>query len=226
MTMNLFDQFLIPYFIGVPLIVVSLLPTALCLTPPMRPLTGRMTMLLMWLMHNLTKQLLQQAPNQAHPWAMPLVATMLLLSLLNLLGLLPYTFTPTTQLSFNIGLAMPMWLATILLGLRKQLSKTIAHLLPAGSPPPLIPALVVIETISNIVRPLALSVRITANLTAGHLLVSLISMTLLTLISAAKAAAIFVTILLLLLTGLELAVALIQAYVFVLLVTLYLQENM
>lgn len=75
------------------------------------------------------------------------------------------------------------------------------------------------------IRPLALGVRLTANLTAGHLLIQLISTGLFVLLSLQPAVAILTGALLLILSLLEVAVAIIQAYVFVLLLSLYLQEN-
>uniref|UniRef100_A0A674K1H8 ATP synthase F(0) complex subunit a n=1 Tax=Terrapene triunguis TaxID=2587831 RepID=A0A674K1H8_9SAUR len=85
--------------------------------------------------------------------------------------------------------------------------------------------LIIIETISLFIRPLALGVRLTANLTAGHLLIQLTSIASISLISTTFTLSVLTTITLLLLTILELAVAIIQAYVFVLLLSLYLQEN-
>jgi len=144
---------------------------------------------------------------------------------LNTLGLLPYTFTPTTQLSLNLGLAVPLWLATVIIGIRNKISHTLAHLLPEGTPVLLIPVLIVIETISLLIRPLALGVRLTANLTAGHLLIQLTATATFVLLPYMPLVAIPTAALLFLLTILEMAVAIIQAYVFVLLLSLYLQEN-
>ena len=144
---------------------------------------------------------------------------------MNLIGLLPYTFTPTTQLSLNLSLAVPLWLATVLIGLRNQLTQSLGHFLPEGTPTLLIPVLIIIETISLFVRPLALGVRLTANLTAGHLLIQLISTATLALLFSSPFVSSLTFIILLLLTTLEIAVATIQAYVFVLLMSLYLQEN-
>lgn len=118
-----------------------------------------------------------------------------------------------------------MWLATVLVGARNQPTHALAHLLPDGTPPLLIPVLIIIETISLLIRPLALAVRLTANLTAGHLLIQLISTAAFVLISLIPAVAGLALTLLFLLTLLEVAVAIIQAYVFVLLLSLYLQEN-
>lgn len=87
------------------------------------------------------------------------------------------------------------------------------------------PVLIIIETISLIIRPLALGVRLTANLTAGHLLIQLVSTAVFFLTSISFIGAFLTGLLLFLLTLLEIAVAIIQAYVFVLLLSLYLQEN-
>ncbi|NWQ84482.1 ATP6 synthase, partial [Columbina picui] len=157
--------------------------------------------------------------------ALILTSLIVFLLLTNLLGLLPYTFTPTTQLSINLALAFPLWLATVLTGLRNQPSTSLGHLLPEGTPTPLIPALILIETTSLLIRPLALGVRLTANLTAGHLLIQLISTATTALFSTIPAISLLTLLILLLLTILEVAVAIIQAYVFVLLLSLYLQEN-
>lgn len=106
-----------------------------------------------------------------------------------------------------------------------QPTVSLGHLLPEGTPTPLIPILIIIETISLMIRPLALAVRLTANLTAGHLLIQLIATAAFVLINTMPVVAILTSLVLFLLTLLEVAVALIQAYVFVLLLSLYLQEN-
>lgn len=112
-----------------------------------------------------------------------------------------------------------------MIGIRNQPTAALGHLLPEGTPGPLIPILIVIETISLFIRPLALGVRLTANLTAGHLLIHLISIGVYGLLSMIPTIALVSYLILLLLTLLEVAVAMIQAYVFVLLLSLYLQEN-
>ena len=109
--------------------------------------------------------------------------------------------------------------------MRTQPTVALGHLLPEGTPIPLIPVLIIIETISLFIRPLALGVRLTANLTAGHLLIQLIATAVFVLLPIIPTVAILTTIVLFLLTLLEVAVAIIQAYVFVLLLSLYLQEN-
>nr|ADA57990.1 ATP synthase F0 subunit 6 [Buteo jamaicensis]ADA57992.1 ATP synthase F0 subunit 6 [Buteo jamaicensis] len=226
MNLSFFDQFASPHLLGIPLILISMLfPTLLLPSPTNRWVTNRLSTLQLWFIHLTTKQLMLPLNKGGHKWALILTSLMLLLLMINLLGLLPYTFTPTTQLSMNMALAFPLWLATLLTGLRNQPTMSLGHLLPEGTPTPLIPALILIETISLLIRPLALGVRLTANLTAGHLLIQLISTATTALLPILPTVSALTTLILLLLTILEIAVAMIQAYVFVLLLSLYLQEN-
>nr|YP_009943970.1 ATP synthase F0 subunit 6 [Edolisoma coerulescens]QOD95814.1 ATP synthase F0 subunit 6 [Edolisoma coerulescens] len=226
MNLNFFDQFSSPSLLGVPLILISMtFPALLLPSPGNRWITSRLSTLQLWFTNLITKQLMMPLDKKGHKWALILTSLMIFLLLINLLGLLPYTFTPTTQLSMNLALAFPLWLATLLTGLRNQPSISLGHLLPEGTPTPLIPALILIETTSLLIRPLALGVRLTANLTAGHLLIQLISTATTVLFSTMPAVSLLTLLILLLLTILEVAVAMIQAYVFVLLLSLYLQEN-
>nr|WNH21522.1 ATP synthase F0 subunit 6 [Labrisomus nuchipinnis] len=226
MTLSLFDQFMSPVLWGIPLIALSLvLPWILFPKSTPRWLDNRLLTLQGWFFNRFAQQVCLPLSPAGHNWALLLTSLMVFIISLNVLGLLPYTFTPTTQLSLNLGLATPLWLATVLIGLRNQPTHSLGHLLPEGTPTLLIPILIIIETISLLIRPLALGVRLTANLTAGHLLMHLISAATFYLLASLPVVATLASVLLFLLTLLEIAVALIQAYVFVLLLSLYLQEN-
>nr|YP_010380027.1 ATP synthase F0 subunit 6 [Rhynchoconger ectenurus]UDH55298.1 ATP synthase F0 subunit 6 [Rhynchoconger ectenurus] len=226
MMLNFFDQFMSPMLLGIPLMALALtLPWILYPAPTSRWVNNRLLALQGWFISRFTQQLLLPINVGGHKWAILLTSLMLFLITINLLGLLPYTFTPTTQLSLNLGFAVPLWLATVILGMRNQPTVALGHLLPEGTPIPLIPVLIIIETISLFIRPLALGVRLTANLTAGHLLIQLIASAAFVLLPMMPTVAILTTTVLFLLTLLEVAVAMIQAYVFVLLLSLYLQEN-
>nr|WCK11805.1 ATP synthase F0 subunit 6 [Taenioides cirratus]WCK11818.1 ATP synthase F0 subunit 6 [Taenioides cirratus] len=226
MATSLFDQFISPTLLGIPLIALAfVLPWLLFPAPAHRWITNRLLTLQNSFVGTFTAQLLKPLNMGGHKWALIFAALMLFLMSLNMLGLLPYTFTPTAQLSVNLGLAVPLWLATVLIGMRNQPTKSLAHFLPEGTPIALIPVLIIIETISLFIRPVALGVRLTANLTAGHLLMHLISTAAYSLLCLMPTVAILTTIVLFMLTVLEIAVAMIQAYVFVLLLSLYLQEN-
>lgn len=226
MITSFFDQFASPYLLGIPLILVAiLLPWLLFPAPTSRWINNRLITVQTWLTGRFTNQLMTPLNFSGHKWALLFASLIVFLITINLLGLLPYTFTPTTQLSMNIGFAVPLWLATVIIGIKNQPTIALGHLLPEGTPIPLIPALIIIETISLFIRPLALGVRLTANLTAGHLLIQLIATAVFVLLPIIPAVAILTASVLFLLTLLEVAVAIIQAYVFILLLSLYLQEN-
>nr|WNH20703.1 ATP synthase F0 subunit 6 [Zapogon evermanni] len=226
MMLSFFDQFMSPVYLGIPLMALALiLPWILFPTPSSRWVKNRLLTLQNWFLKQFVYQLFLPINIGGHKWATILTSLMIFLISLNMLGLLPYTFTPTTQLSLNMGFAVPLWLATVIIGMRNSPTHALGHLLPEGTPTPLIPVLIIIETISLFIRPLALGVRLTANLTAGHLLIQLIATAAFVLLPLMPTVAILTTILLFLLTLLEVAVAMIQAYVFVLLLSLYLQEN-
>jgi len=139
----------------------------------------------------------------------------------NFMGLFPYIFTSTSHISMTMTLALPIWLGSIILSSVFQTKSMLAHLVPTGTPGILMPIIVIIESVRNIIRPGTLSVRLGANMMAGHLLLTLLgsqgpvsaSLILLFLIAA-----------LILLLILEVGVACIQSYVFTVLRSLYLNE--
>ena len=135
----------------------------------------------------------------------------------NFMGLFPYVFTGSRHLRYTVALALPLWLGAILWSWIFQYNHMFTHLVPPGTPGALIALMVIIETVSNLIRPGALAVRLAANIVAGHLLLSLLGGATGSLFSV-------VMVILLLLVVLECAVACIQSYVFTILRTLYLNE--
>nr|YP_009368106.1 ATP synthase F0 subunit 6 [Lepilemur petteri]ADP68159.1 ATP synthase F0 subunit 6 [Lepilemur petteri] len=225
MNENLFSSFIAPTIVGIPVVTLIILTPSIFFPFPSRLINNRLTSLQQWLIRLMLKQLMANHNTKGQTWALMLISLILFIGSTNLLGLLPHSFTPTTQLSMNLGMALPLWAATIITGFRHKMKASLAHLLPQGTPTPLIPMLVIIETISLLIQPMALAVRLTANITAGHLLMHLIGGTTLVLTSINPNISLITFIILVLLTVLELAVALIQAYVFTLLVSLYLHDN-
>nr|YP_009271106.1 ATP synthase F0 subunit 6 [Velarifictorus hemelytrus]ANU83246.1 ATP synthase F0 subunit 6 [Velarifictorus hemelytrus] len=141
----------------------------------------------------------------------------------NFLGLFPYIFTSSSHLTFTLSLALPLWISFMLYGWINNTQHMFAHLVPQGTPPILMPFMVCIETISNVIRPLTLAVRLAANMIAGHLLLTLLGNTGPMIMNSP----ILIQILILsqiLLLMLELAVSIIQSYVFAVLTTLYSSE--
>nr|AIG22998.1 ATP synthase F0 subunit 6 [Dactylopsila palpator] len=225
MNENLFAPFITPTILGITTLPIIMLFPCLILSTPKRWLPNRIQTLQIWLIRLITKQMMSMHNNQGRSWALMLMSLILFIASTNLLGLLPYSFTPTTQLSMNIGMAIPLWMGTVVMGFRNKPKASLAHFLPQGTPTPLIPMLIIIETISLFIQPLALAVRLTANITAGHLLIHLIGSATLALSSINMTVSTITFTILFLLTILELAVAMIQAYVFTLLVSLYLHDN-
>nr|AIG23297.1 ATP synthase F0 subunit 6 [Neophascogale lorentzii] len=225
MNENLFTPFICPTILGISTLPLIMIFPCIIFTAPKRFLPNRLQTLQIWLIRLVTKQMMTMHNNVGRTWALMLITLILFIATTNLLGLLPYSFTPTTQLSMNISMAIPLWMGTVILGFRNKPKASLAHFLPQGTPTPLIPMLIVIETISLLIQPLALAVRLTANITAGHLLIHLISSAALALTSINMMLSSITLIILFLLTILELAVAVIQAYVFTLLVSLYLHDN-
>nr|QAU54261.1 ATP synthase F0 subunit 6 [Cydnidae sp. ITV1034] len=141
----------------------------------------------------------------------------------NMMGLLPYIFTSTSHLNMTMALALPLWLSIMIFGWFNHTNHMFAHLMPMGTPAILMPFMVLIETISNLIRPGSLAVRLTANMIAGHLLMSLLGNN---SIEVNNFILPFIILFQMLLMVFEMAVAIIQGYVFSVLSTLYTSEVM
>nr|YP_009186438.1 ATP synthase F0 subunit 6 [Babylonia lutosa]AHH30668.1 ATP synthetase F0 subunit 6 [Babylonia lutosa] len=150
----------------------------------------------------------------------------LFLIVMNLSGLIPYVFSPTSHLAVSLSLGLPLWLSLIVSAIFFSPSSVIAGLLPMGAPAPLNPFLVIIETVSIMVRPITLSVRLTANMSAGHIVLTLIGnyLTASLFLSSVFSMALLLMIQVLY-TIFEFGISLIQAYIFCLLITLYSDEH-
>nr|AXI98692.1 ATP synthase F0 subunit 6 [Pseudoniphargus portosancti] len=197
-------------------IFIFLLPIQLWVTPP------RYKQLLLSLLNYLFtefKPLVKKGPFILI-FAMSLF---MFIAVNNSMGLLPYIFTASSHLAFSLSLALSLWLGTFVYTWINNTTNSLTHLIPTGTPPIIMPFMVVIETVSSLIRPGTLAVRLAANMIAGHLLMVLLS-----------SAFLFSPLMALpplylaqaLLSLLEMAVAIIQAYVFSILLTLYAAESM
>nr|QBZ38164.1 ATP synthase F0 subunit 6 [Purohita sinica] len=142
----------------------------------------------------------------------------LMILIMNLMGLIPYMFTPSSHLSISISMALPMWLAMILFSWMNSSNLMFAHLLPLNTPLLIAPFMILIESLSNLIRPISLSVRLSANMIAGHLLMTLLGN------NNQIKLIILVLMIQMFLMLFEIAVSLIQAYVFSILMTMYSSE--
>nr|YP_010884210.1 ATP synthase F0 subunit 6 [Pila globosa]WIW42428.1 ATP synthase F0 subunit 6 [Pila globosa] len=149
----------------------------------------------------------------------------LVLIALNLIGLIPYVFSPTSHLAVSLSLGLCMWLCLIISGVMFNPSSVIASLLPMGAPAALNPFLVLIETVSILVRPITLSVRLTANMSAGHIVLTLIGNYLASAMFSMSISTFILGSVQIFYTIFEFGISLIQAYIFCLLITLYSDEH-
>lgn len=138
----------------------------------------------------------------------------------NLRRINPLQFSINAHPSIILPVRLRMWIAIILFNLTHKLKETATHLLPVGTPSFLIFPIITIEIIRNIIRPITLTIRIVANIIAGHLLIHLLARFAIKYYSIL----IFTPIAQLTLTTLEIAVAIIQAYIITVLLILYANE--
>lgn len=151
-----------------------------------------------------------------------LIALFLIILFNNFIGLFPYIFTASRHIRFCLSLSLTIWLSIIIYSLFNFFNDLISHLTPHGTPLILIPFIVIIESISLLIRPLTLAIRLTANIIAGHLLLCLLGSTGNSINRSLIIILIITTQLLLYI--LEISVSIIQAYVFSILTTLYRRE--
>lgn len=138
----------------------------------------------------------------------------------NFLRLFPYIFPINRHITVTLSLSITFWFRMILFTILKNIYNIFIHLTPQGTPTILIPFIVIIETIRNFIRPITLAIRLSANIIAGHLLITLIRNSTNNIITIT----IIIILVQSLLILLELAISIIQAYVFSILITLYLRE--
>lgn len=156
------------------------------------------------------------------------VFTLFLLILFsNLLGMIPYSFTVTSHLIFTFFLSCMCFFGINYIGLRKHGLHFLGLFLPSGSPVMLAPLLVFIELISYFARVFSLAIRLFANLMSGHTLLKILSefaWVMLLGFGFSSVLFLFPAVIILLITGLEIAIAFLQAYVFTILVCIYLND--
>lgn len=139
----------------------------------------------------------------------------------NLVGMVPYQFTATSHIAVTFTLALMVFVGVTLIALFKHGLHFFGYFLPKGTPLWLAPVIYCIEVISYLARPISLSVRLMANMFAGHLVMKIIAGFILMLGIVGGIVPLFFVVFL---TGFEIVIAILQAYVFTVLTCVYLHD--
>jgi ATP synthase subunit 6 len=169
----------------------------------------------------------EQLGKNAQPYLAIVFTTLVYILVGNLIGLVPFSFATTAQLVVAFSLSFSLFIGVTLIGVQKHGLHFLSFFLPSGAPIGLAPLLVVIELISYVFRPISLGVRLFANMTAGHSLLAIIAgfgWSIGTSQSVLAISAIIPVAVIVVIYGLELAVAFLQAYVFGVLLCIYLKD--
>nr|YP_009773432.1 ATP synthase F0 subunit 6 [Acanthochitona avicula]QIZ12674.1 ATP synthase F0 subunit 6 [Acanthochitona avicula] len=154
------------------------------------------------------------------------VSIFMFLILVNLLGLFPYVFSLSSHLSFAFCFGLPFWFSLILSGFFFNFYDVVGHFLPSGAPAVLNPFLVLVESVSIMVRPITLSVRLSANMSAGHIILGLLGSYLSSGIFTYSWSILLILVFIQVFYFVfEVGISLIQAYIFSLLISLYSEDH-
>nr|APX40867.1 ATP synthase F0 subunit 6 [Phyllotreta foudrasi] len=222
MMMNLFSSFDPSTNVGISLNWLSMMIMLIIIPPMFWLIPSRFNLLWLKIILTLHKEFkILMGDNKTQGGSLIFISLFSLILISNFFGLFPYIFTSTSHMTLTLSLSLPLWLSFMLYGWLNNTIHMLSHLIPQGTPPILMPFMVCIETISNLIRPGTLAIRLSANMIAGHLLLTLLGNTGPMMSLLMLNLLIFTQILLL---TLESAVAIIQSYVFAVLSTLYSKE--
>nr|QXT60036.1 ATP synthase membrane subunit 6 [Neophyllaphis podocarpi] len=192
------------------ILIIMMMPNFLWLMP------NRISIIMLKLFNNLNNEILMlfKIKNIKSPSFM-FITLFMFIFFNNFLGLFPYIFSTSSHMIFSLSLALPFWIFFILMSMIKNFKNLITHLIPLNTPIFLAPFMAIIESMSIMIRPLSLAIRLTANLIAGHLLMTLLNF---------NSMMIIILIIQMFMMMFELCVSLIQSYVFSILSSLYSSE--
>nr|YP_010021201.1 ATP synthase F0 subunit 6 [Schizoneuraphis gallarum]QOK36245.1 ATP synthase F0 subunit 6 [Schizoneuraphis gallarum] len=192
------------------MMIIIMMPNFIWMLP------NRINWIYLKMFHNLNLEMmmLYKMKNIKSPSFM-FIALFLFIFINNFLSLFPYIFSSSSHMIFSLTLALPFWLFFILMSTIKNTKNMITHLIPLNTPIYLAPLMTLIETMSILIRPMSLSIRLTANLIAGHLLMTLLNF---------NSMLIIILMIQMFMMMFELCVTIIQSYVFSILSSLYSSE--
>jgi F-type H+-transporting ATPase subunit a len=148
-----------------------------------------------------------------------------LILFLNLIGLTPFGFTCTSQICYTFTLGFSMFIGVVIIGIVVQKVNFLKNFVPDTSGP-ILPLIVVIEVLSYLIRPVSLSIRLFANMLAGHTLLHILSSFGMSMLKVDVLVALLMAAPIIAVCVLELGIAFLQAYVFVVLVCIYMRESL
>jgi F-type H+-transporting ATPase subunit a len=157
---------------------------------------------------------------KGRPYMPVIFSLFLFIALSNLLGMVPYSFTTTSHIAITFGLAIMVFLWFTVIGFIKHGTHYFSLFLPEGTPLVMAPLIILIEMFAYLVRPVSLSLRLAANMTAGHIVLKVLA----SFIIMAKFLGFLPFALLTILVGFEIFVAILQAYIFSILTCAYLND--
>jgi len=159
---------------------------------------------------------------------LPLIFTLFIFILFsNLIGLVPYSFTATSQIILALSFSVAIFIGVTILGFQYHSLAFFSLFVPTGTPLPLVPLLAIIELISYLARAVSLGIRLAANMISGHILLKILSTFIWKFMISSPIAFIIGAIPMIIFTalvGLELAVAILQAIVFIILTSSYIRD--
>jgi len=171
-------------------------------------------------MNNLVKQ---QAGIKGLTYFPILFLLFFLILFLNLVGLTPYGVTCTSQMCYTFTMGFGMFIGIVIIGLKVQKGDFINQFIPATTGP-IVPLLIVIEIFSYCIRPFSLSIRLFANMLAGHTLLHILASFGISMLKIDLLVGLIMAGPILAICVLEFGIAFLQAYVFVVLICIYLKE--
>ena len=168
---------------------------------------------------NMTHEVLHENARHYFPFVLTLFTFVLFA---NVIGLIPYAFTVTSHIVITLALALVVFIGATVIGFIRNGAGYLKLFMPSGVPVLLLPLVVVIEIVSYFIRPMSLSIRLFANMMAGHMMLKVMAgfVVMLGIFGVLPLVAMIA------LFGLELLVAALQAYVFALLTCMYLNDAM
>ena len=202
-------------------LTVAIITTFLTVSVKTRSLIPNRMQIMSEMAYNFIAQLLNDTVGNEGKQYFPFVFAIFMFVLIgNMVGMIPYSFTFTSHIIVTFALAFVVFIGVTILGLIKHRLRFFSFFVIPGLPWYMLPLLIPIEIISYLSRPISLSVRLFANMLAGHTLLKVFA----GFVVALGVAGILPLVFIVALTGLEILIAFLQAYVFAILTCLYIND--